>query len=113
MTLKQLTVMMDSPFLNPNFIMYMDLQNSRYQYEIFERVFLNVASYYQVPYREMMNAERSDDELYAYLCLSLIIIDQNLEKVFQLHSADRKILIGERWSMVLSDYNNKSGKSVT
>lgn len=113
MTNKQHEIVMDSPFLNPNFVMYMDLQNCKFVYEILERVFTNVASYYRVCYREMMRAERYDDELYAYLCLSLILIDQNLEKVFQLHLSDRKSLLGEKWSMVLSDYIKKSGKSVT
>lgn len=113
MTQQQVKIVMDSPFMNPNFIMFMDLKNCRFQYEIFERVFLNVASYYKVGYREMMRAERYDDALYAYLCLSLILIDQNLDYVFKIHKADRNDLLGEKWSMVLSDYKIKSGKSVT
>ena len=113
MTQKQVALVMDSPFMNPNFIMYLDLNNCRFQYEILERVFQNVASYYQVPYREMMRAERYDEDLYAYLCLSLILIDQNLDKVFKIHKADRESLLGQKWSMVLSDFTNKSGKSVT
>ena len=113
MTQKQVEIVMDSPFMNPNFAMYLDLKNCRFQYEIFERVFLNIASYYQVSYRQMMRAERYDDELYAYLCLSLILIDHNLDSVFKISNADRNALLGEKWAMVLSDFKIKSGKSVT
>lgn len=83
----------------------LQLGRCKMQHEIFERIFLNVSAYYGVKYRDVMKAQSIDGELYAYLCICILLIDEYLFKVFNLNEIEREKLLQE-WFNVLVDYYN-------
>jgi hypothetical protein len=79
------------------------LHTCKLRHEILERIFLNVSASYGVTCRSVMKAKRDDGELYSYLCICILLIDEYLFKVFKLTELERENLLKE-WFFVLADY---------
>lgn len=103
MTEKQKKLINDSRWIKDKNRNDLRLHTCKFRHEIFERIFLNVSASYGVTCRSVMKAKDSDGDLYAYLCISILLIDEYLFKVFKLTDLERENLLKE-WFFVLADY---------
>lgn len=103
MTLTQKDIIDNSPWIRKQKVHQLEILWVKYQYQIFERIFLNVSGYYAVNCKKVMQAKPADGPLYAYLCICILLIDEYLFKVFGLEENERNSLLGE-WMQVLVDY---------
>ena len=93
-----------SKLLQNEFIYSLNINECKYQYEVFEKVFTTIAEKHNVKWRDIYNANRKSPKNYLLLCISSILIDKLLRIEFRLSINSREILLRNRLNEIVRDY---------
>lgn len=77
-------------------------------YQIFEKVFLNVASENSKTWKDIYNANPRNTDNFSQLCIAAILIDKWLGKVLNYQEAERLKLLERRLASIVYQYRQYS-----
>jgi len=113
MTSKVLMLIDNSDWLDKFGDFYLYLENCKYVYEVYERVFVNVAASGSKTWKDVYFArETQDQESYALLIISLLIIEKTLKSKFDYNEESMQKLLGSNFSNVLGNYRDTLEKNL-
>lgn len=73
-------------------------------YQVFERIMLGVSASQSITWKTMYKSKQSQPEIFANLCVSIILIDKYLQEIFKMKKEDREILLGANFTQILDFY---------
>ena len=83
---------------------FLNMEECKYTYNVFEKILVHMAERNKVKWQELWNAKPSNPELYAELCVAVLLIDRYLNDLFDYSERYRNMLIGYRFVPMLEDY---------
>jgi hypothetical protein len=89
---------------------FLRLHECRKPYEILERIWLNVSSKCGRSWKDIYNAKQVNCELFAELCVALILIQRALKEHAKFNDEDVEELLGARFSQIIHNCYEKLGK---
>ena len=93
-----------SVLLENDFTYTLNIEECKYQYQVFERVFTTIARLHNMNWKDIFNSNPKQKEKYLLLCISSILIDKLLRIEFRLSINDRELLLGHRMNDIVRDY---------
>jgi hypothetical protein len=90
--------------LENEFIYSLNIDECKYQYEVFEKVFMTIAKANNMCWKDIYLANHRSTEKYILLCVSTILIDKLLRLEFHLTVTSRELLLGVRLNEIVRDY---------
>lgn len=109
---RTLLLIQNSEWFEPNALDFLALPECQYPYEIYEKIWLNVASKYGILWKELYYAKDSNSEIYAELCVTLLLIEDCLKIYFQYTQDDVDIILGAKFSQIVYNCHNYLGKII-
>ena len=97
----------NSEWFRPYAIEFLLLNECRKPYEILERIWLNVASKCGKSWKDIYNAKQENCEVFAELCVSLILIQRALKEHIKFNDEEVEELLGIKFSQILHNCFNK------
>jgi len=91
-------------YLENEFIYSLNIDECKYQYEVFEKVFMTIAEANNMYWKDIYQASHRSTEKYTLLCVSTILIDKLLRLEFHLSVTSRELLLGVRLNEIVRDY---------
>lgn len=91
--------------MQPNGCDFMQLDRVRKPYEIIERILVNVGAKNGLTWKQLLDTNYTQTELFAELCVAVILIDKYLSELFFMDENDRYSLIGYEYAQILDEYN--------
>jgi hypothetical protein len=91
-------------YLTNDFIYSLQIQDCKYQYEVFEKVFTTIADANKMKWQDIYRAGVRNTKNYTLLCVSSILIDRLLRTEFHLSIISREKLLGVRLNEIVRDY---------
>lgn len=89
---------------------YLALHNCEHVHEVFERVFLNVASRVGLKWKDIFDAKSNNPETYAELIVALLLIEKTCRDWFQYDNESLEKLLGIRFFQILEIYHESVEK---
>lgn len=83
-----------SPYLDYTFANKIRIDECQSQYEVFEKVFTNIAKDNDTTWQEIFHANSKNVKKFSLLCISCILIDKFLRNEFRIKIEDRAVLLG-------------------
>lgn len=92
-------------YLDNEFIYKLNIGDCKYQYEVFEKVFVTIAEKHKLHWKDIYHASvRNKNDKYLLLCISSILIDKILRIEFHLSVISREKLLGVRLNEIVKHY---------
>ena len=91
-------------YLENEFIYSLKIDECKYQYQVFEKVFETIAEDNNMCWKDIFQASHRSIEKYTLLCVSSILIDKLLRLEFHLTVTSRELLLGARLNEIVRDY---------
>jgi len=91
-------------YLENEFIYSLKIDECKYQYQVFEKVFTTIADANNICWKDIYMASHRSTEKYILLCVSTILIDKLLRLEFHLDVTSRELLLGVRLNEIVRDY---------
>jgi hypothetical protein len=85
---------------------FLNIEESTHSYQVFERVFLNVASKRGVGWQSIYHAKEEHGTLYCDLIVCLLLIEKYLKNEFLKTDDDIASLIGYEFYEIIESYRN-------
>jgi len=107
---RTILLIQNSEWFRPYATEFLRLHECRNNYEILERIWINVASKCGRSWKDIYNAKQVNCEVFAELCVSLILIQRALKEHMKMNDEEVEELLGLRFSQILHNCFNKLGK---
>lgn len=91
-------------YLDREFYESLRIEECKFQYQVFEKVFKSIAKKHNIGWRHIYRAEAKNSQSFLLLCICLIIIDKALRFEFRLPIVDRESLLLDRNNQIVRDY---------
>jgi hypothetical protein len=91
-------------YLENEFIYSLKIDECKYQYQVFEKVFGTIAEAHNMYWKDIFHASHRSLEKYTLLCVSTILIDKLLRTEFHLTVTSRELLLGTKLNEIVRDY---------
>jgi len=102
---KLLLLIQEHEFMQQYGCDFMQLYRVKKPYEIIERVLTNVAAKNGMTWKQLLQIKYTETELFAELCVAVIIIDRYLYELFRMEENVRYSLIGYEYAQIIDEYN--------
>jgi hypothetical protein len=107
---RTILLIQNSEWFRPYALEFLRLHECRKPYEILERIWLNVSSKCGRSWKDIYNAKQVNCELFAELCVALILIQRALKEHAKFNDEDVEELLGARFSQIIHNCYEKLGK---
>jgi hypothetical protein len=107
---RTILLIQSSEWFRPYATEFLRLHECRNNYEILERIWLNVASKCGRSWKDIYKAKEENCDLFAELCVALILIQRALKEHMDLTDEDVEVLLGARLSSIVDICFRKLGK---
>lgn len=107
---RTILIIQDSQWFKPYSIDFLRLNECIKAHEILERIWINVASKCSKSWKDIYNAKQENCEVFAELCVSLILIQRALKEHIKFNDEEVEELLGIKFSQILHNCFNKLGK---
>ena len=97
-------------YMQPKGVNFMQLERCKKPYEIIENILLNVAAKNGIKWLELLHTDYNQTELFAELCVAVILIDTYLYDIFDMSQSARLELVGYQFSYILDQYYENVNK---
>lgn len=107
---RTILLIQNSEWFKPYALEFLRLHECRKPHEILERIWLNVAAKCGRSWKDIYNAKQTNCEVFAELCVSLILIERALKEHLKMNDAEVEELLGYKFCQILHKCFNKLGK---
>lgn len=97
-------------FMQPKGVNFMQLERCKKPYEIIEVILLNVAAKNGIKWLELLKTDYNQADMFAELCVAVILIDRYLYEIFDISQTARLGLVGYQFTYILEQYYENVNK---
>lgn len=97
-------------YMQPKGVKFMQLERCKKPYEIIEIILLNVAAKNGIKWKDLLQTDYNQTDMFAELCVAVILIDRYLDDIFDMNQGSRLTLVGYQFSYILDQYHDNVNK---
>ena len=107
---RTILLIQNSDWFKPYALAFLQLDECRKPHEILERIWINVAAKCGRSWKDIYKGKEENCDLFAELCVALILIQRALKEHMYFTDEDIEILLGARLSSIVDNCFRKLGK---
>ena len=107
---RTILLIQNSDWFKPYALVFLQLDECRKPHEILERIWINVAAKCGRSWKDIYKAKEENCDLFAELCVALILIQRALKEHMYFTDEDVEILLCARLSSIVYNCFRKLGK---